>query len=56
MNKQSNPKGNPDEHHIKFIDENTLLAYLNMIDDFVQGKGKMRVYPNEEPHYIESAD
>lgn len=56
LNKQSNPKGNPDEHHIKFIDENTLLAYLNMIDDFVQGKGKMRVYPNEEPHYIESAD
>lgn len=52
LNKQANPDGNPDNHHIKFIDENTILSYLSMIDDYVQGKGKMKVHPNEEPHLI----
>ena len=50
MNTQSNPEGNPDNHHIQFIDEDTLTAYLSMIDEYLQGERKMKVHPNEEPH------
>ena len=55
LNTQSNPGGNPDNHHIKFIDENTLSTYLTMIDEYVQGKREMKVLPYEAPHYMEPA-
>lgn len=52
LNKQANPEGNPDNHHIKFIDENTLLTYFSQVDAYVHGKGKMKLHPGEEPHLI----
>lgn len=52
MNKQANPEGNPDNHHIKFISEDAIMAYLEMRDNFVQGKTKMKVQPGEEPHFV----
>ena len=52
LNKQANPGGNPDNHHIKFINEEAIMEFFKRVDSFVNGKGKMRLAPTEEPHFV----
>ena len=52
MNKQANPEGNPENHHMKFIDEPSLMLWFNMVEAFLQGERKMRLGPLDEPQYV----
>lgn len=52
MNKQANPEGNPENHHMKFIDEPSLMLWFNMVEAFLKGERKMRLGPLNEPQYL----
>ena len=43
LNKQANPEGNPENHHIKFVSETALYEWLKRVEFFIKGKRKMAV-------------
>lgn len=52
MNRQANPEGNPENHHIKCIDEDTLLEFLKRTEEYVNDKRMMKTSPFEDPHSV----
>lgn len=52
MNKQSNPEGNPENHHIMFIDEPSLMQWFDLVEAFLKGEIKMKLGPLADPEYV----
>ena len=41
LNKQANPEGNPENHHIRFVSELAIYEWFENVDAFLKGKKTM---------------